>query len=552
MQGIHNKSYIRVTEKLIRSFHDAGEGLCWERYERQLPFCGFTSNGLNCRKCLRGPCRINPFGDEPIKGLCGADGAQIVMENIFQISMEGVLEGARALGVIDRGEPSREFPDFGADLPVELLSRIKRLGFWPVKKSHLWDVKNSYFSDKDCLSDTVTDLLRLGLINYGIMKQTEDSIQRTSQRISKGDSRSGSTPFDPDGINIVLAGVFPAEFIIDLMHSAAAVSDNSAANGINILAQESVYGPLAHIPDNFGSSELLLAMNVNALVLSRLTHEPGLKELAMKQGIPVIVFADNSEKPVTGKDASSRTIDKAVWHKRNASYLTGFKIKTVDELRETGKETDVRHPFFQRWAKIKTDITNGDIKGVAVIAGEANAKQAFFERTLSTIEALLPHRILVLLAGEIGSAVRLIKEELLHKIREKRSSLTEDSLDSVHSLGSMTKLPDLITLFNEFITDRSGEENTNESFASLPVVFIYPEFYKASTWTSVLSLLSLGFTVQIGTSLPFWGSPELTGLIGNEWSKAAGGVLLTAPQLPDAQSQAEEAVSILQQRDFLV
>jgi carbon-monoxide dehydrogenase catalytic subunit len=31
--------------------------LVWDRYEAQLPQCGFGETGLCCRHCLQGPCR---------------------------------------------------------------------------------------------------------------------------------------------------------------------------------------------------------------------------------------------------------------------------------------------------------------------------------------------------------------------------------------------------------------------------------------------------------------------------------------------------------------
>jgi carbon-monoxide dehydrogenase catalytic subunit len=36
------------------------------------PQCGFGDTGLCCRHCLQGPCRIDPFGDGPSVGICGA------------------------------------------------------------------------------------------------------------------------------------------------------------------------------------------------------------------------------------------------------------------------------------------------------------------------------------------------------------------------------------------------------------------------------------------------------------------------------------------------
>jgi carbon-monoxide dehydrogenase catalytic subunit len=55
----------------------------WDRYEQQLPQCGFGELGVCCRNCLQGPCRINPFG-EPKTGICGADADLIVARNLLR------------------------------------------------------------------------------------------------------------------------------------------------------------------------------------------------------------------------------------------------------------------------------------------------------------------------------------------------------------------------------------------------------------------------------------------------------------------------------------
>jgi len=44
----------------------------WDRYAAMLPQCGFGDTGLCCRHCLQGPCRIDPFGEGPREGICGA------------------------------------------------------------------------------------------------------------------------------------------------------------------------------------------------------------------------------------------------------------------------------------------------------------------------------------------------------------------------------------------------------------------------------------------------------------------------------------------------
>nr|VFJ61913.1 MAG: carbon-monoxide dehydrogenase catalytic subunit [Candidatus Kentron sp. FW] len=54
----------------------------WDRLAAQKPQCGYCSLGLSCRNCSMGPCRIDPFGEGPQKGVCGADADVIVSRNL--------------------------------------------------------------------------------------------------------------------------------------------------------------------------------------------------------------------------------------------------------------------------------------------------------------------------------------------------------------------------------------------------------------------------------------------------------------------------------------
>jgi carbon-monoxide dehydrogenase catalytic subunit len=54
----------------------------WDRLRAQEPQCGYCQLGLSCRNCVMGPCRIDPFGEGPQKGVCGANADVIVARNL--------------------------------------------------------------------------------------------------------------------------------------------------------------------------------------------------------------------------------------------------------------------------------------------------------------------------------------------------------------------------------------------------------------------------------------------------------------------------------------
>lgn len=56
----------------------------WDRFEAQQPQCGFGLLGICCRHCNQGPCRIDPFGEGPKHGVCGADADLIVARNLLR------------------------------------------------------------------------------------------------------------------------------------------------------------------------------------------------------------------------------------------------------------------------------------------------------------------------------------------------------------------------------------------------------------------------------------------------------------------------------------
>jgi carbon-monoxide dehydrogenase catalytic subunit len=61
----------------------------WDRYQAQLPQCGYCEMGLSCRVCNMGPCRVDPFGDGPQTGVCGADADIIVARNLGRMIAAG-------------------------------------------------------------------------------------------------------------------------------------------------------------------------------------------------------------------------------------------------------------------------------------------------------------------------------------------------------------------------------------------------------------------------------------------------------------------------------
>lgn len=90
MSGDDRKLSIAAdARQMLRIARENNIETVWDRLQAQEPQCGYCSLGLSCRNCAMGPCRIDPFGDGPQKGVCGADGDVIVARNLARTIAAG-------------------------------------------------------------------------------------------------------------------------------------------------------------------------------------------------------------------------------------------------------------------------------------------------------------------------------------------------------------------------------------------------------------------------------------------------------------------------------
>ncbi|MFB3816600.1 MAG: hypothetical protein ACE147_02945 [Candidatus Methylomirabilales bacterium] len=485
---MHKKSALPEAAPLILDADGRGVDLLWERYERQLPLCGFTSNGLNCRKCFQGPCRINPFGDEPSRGICGADRDQIVMEALFQATLAGVVETLRA------GQQAAELPDVAPALLPAARERLAAAGLLPVRREDVLRVQNSYFAHRGYLADTLRDLTRLGLIQYAALLQ------------GQGGPEEPAPALDPQGANLLVLGPAPTGLVPALRAAAQRLGAS-----VNLLGEGA---GLLRVPDQ-GSPELLLGMGVDAVVVSPGAGWPAVEALAARSGIPLFLTARGT---LPGPRAAE-AVQAACRHagQRPAAARMGAAA--------AGRLQDQAEP-------LERAVAAGRVTGVAVLFGEPNVQQSFFERTLALVEAALAQRAVVVIGGGLGRHAAGLAAEVGRRraplLAAVSEDLARDGLAPILSIGGACDIPRVVSLAQ-----------------GVPAAFAFPEFHQPATWATAVSLLSLGFAVQIGVRLPFWGSPALAGVLTSEWPAISGGRLLAAPGLPDPAIQAEELASLL-------
>ncbi|AOY75146.1 anaerobic carbon-monoxide dehydrogenase catalytic subunit [Clostridium formicaceticum] len=79
-----------VTEELARKAEKEGIETLWDRKKVMKTPCGFGEQGLCCRICAMGPCRISPTeGKGAQKGICGATADVIIARNLARMIAAG-------------------------------------------------------------------------------------------------------------------------------------------------------------------------------------------------------------------------------------------------------------------------------------------------------------------------------------------------------------------------------------------------------------------------------------------------------------------------------
>jgi carbon-monoxide dehydrogenase catalytic subunit len=198
---------------MLAEAEKAGLEVAWDRYQAQLPLCGFGELGTCCRNCMQGPCRIDPFGEGAQAGACGATADTIVARNLDRAIAGGTAAHsghakhlAHTLLKAARGEA----PDYGVKDEAKLMAVAARLAL-DTEGQSMNDVAEAVaeaalaeFSEKETplawAATTVTQgrvetFLKYGVVPTGIDSAISEIMHRTSYGV------------DADPVNLLLAGV---------------------------------------------------------------------------------------------------------------------------------------------------------------------------------------------------------------------------------------------------------------------------------------------------------------------------------------------------------
>jgi carbon-monoxide dehydrogenase catalytic subunit len=84
MSSAEKRSVDPASQKMLARAESEKVATAWDRLEALQPQCGFGQLGICCTICDMGPCRVDPFGEGPKCGVCGADADTIAARNLLR------------------------------------------------------------------------------------------------------------------------------------------------------------------------------------------------------------------------------------------------------------------------------------------------------------------------------------------------------------------------------------------------------------------------------------------------------------------------------------
>lgn len=212
-KSFESKSLDPAVQQMIAKAQGKGIKTVWDRYEAMNPQCGYGDTGLCCRHCLQGPCRINPFGDEPRIGICGATADVMVARWLDRAIAAGTAAHsghAKHLAHTMMKMANGQAPDYSIKDVTKLKSVAVRLGI-PVEKRQDMDIAKDVataaladFAEKETpvlwAATVVTEgrvkaLSAIGAVPMGIDHEVSEIMHRTLYGV------------DADAVNLLIAGI---------------------------------------------------------------------------------------------------------------------------------------------------------------------------------------------------------------------------------------------------------------------------------------------------------------------------------------------------------
>ncbi|MBM4334274.1 MAG: hypothetical protein FJ117_24230 [Deltaproteobacteria bacterium] len=553
MEFIQKKTVDSAVEYFLQKAADSEIALVWDRYEGQLPECGFCETGLSCRDCLQGPCISHPFRDSNKLGVCGKDKDTLAIQSLLRLVLKGTMTYLDRLSDFAQGVESKQvtpknraktdqilkevqtfFRNGGTmlkkEFPKSLIQRWEELGIAPegiardlfkpsqkleggvseVEEILLWTFKASLFAS---MAQWLYGSLKASAFGETVPTKIEVNLGGLKQKAP----------------NLLLYGYFSPIL-------KRKIAEAAKKQGVHVMGvcTESLLPPFSFpIATGYGSQEIpLMTGAVDLIVVGDQFVNPSLVKVAKEFEVPVMTAATLKKEKDPGRFAQ-RIVEQA---KKSFTFRRSIS-RDIPEAKEyatmgfSKDSVDVK--------KIASGLQKGLIKGIVIFAGSNNVKYTQDLEIIVMAQEFLKNDMLCLSKGE--ASIALGKYGFLNPASNEKYC-SKGLSDVLSSLGK--EIPSVIDIgggegtVTDFLLElaKAGKKD----LTGYPIVACYPEANRSSEVTEAMWTVAMGMTTYFWPALPVTGSTKVLEALTQFCAEKFGSkLMITTEKKIDARAKAD-------------
>jgi len=565
MEFIQKKTNDRVLEPFLLKAEERGISLVWDRYEGQLPECGFCESGLSCRDCLQGPCISHPFrGDQSKVGVCGKTKDILGVHSLLRLVVKGtmayldqVIDFAKD---IEAGEVSPAnkaqtdeiikhiqglFGTVGPEVmkafPKALTNRWEATGIYPegiardlfkasqkleggitsVNDTLLWTFKCSLLG---CVAQMLQGKLKSSVFGNAAPTELEVNLGILQKEIP----------------TILLYGHFSPVLKQKIAELAEQKSVSIMGVCTDPLLPPYIFAPVT----SYGSQEIpLMTGAVDLIVTGDQYVNPSLQEVAREWNVTIVP----TEVLKRGQDLGRFAEQIIVQAKKAFDTRSGIS-KDIPEVKESALMGFSADTVDMK--KIVDAINGNKIKGIALLAGSNNVKFTQDHEIVSMAQEFLKNDVLCISEGE--ASVSLAKYGFLNPQLEMECGKGLSAL--LASLGE--DIPSILDFgyaqnggVTEFLLSLTSVEKKEPK--EYPIVAVFPEANRSMDVTKAMWTVAMGISTFFWPFLPVTGSPKTMEALTDFCKETFGSRLHVITGKMDARTKSTMVIKSLKGEDEL-
>jgi len=546
MEFIQRKTADRAVNHFLLKAADQEITVAWDRFEGQLPECGFCESGLSCRDCLQGPCISHPFRNQSKLGVCGKDKDILAAQSLLRLVLKGTMsyldqlndfaDGVQAGSVkpADKKQAEKALNAIAGlmqtgnsevidEFPAALVEGWKTAGISPR------GIANDIFKASQRLEGGISDMEETLLWSFktALLGCMADRLQNRLKAAVFGDTSVSELEVNlgilkKDVPTILFYG--PVSPLLKQKVAKTAQAKNVSVMGV---CTDPLLPPYRFFPvTTYVSQEIpLMTGAVDLIVTGNQFVNPSLAEVARDWKVTVVP-ADGL-KQSSDPDALAQKIVAQAEHAFEMRQNITRDIPMVKESAVMGysaADVDIK--------KIVAALDAGKIKGIAILAGSNNVKYTQDEVLVTIAKQFLANDILCISEGE--ASVSLAKYRLLDPARRDKDcgAGVNELLDA---LGD--NLPSVIDWrLTDFLLALAA--TGDKALSDYPMCAYFPEANRSAEVTKAMWTVAMGVSTYFWPCLPVTGSAKTQQALEDFCRDKFGASLHVVTQKIDARTKA--------------